>query len=247
MLSTNEKFLDSMEPENAFVYLPPDEKTRSRYEKIISLKEPLNTIPAKVAFDKAFALFAIVLCLPIIFLIFCAMAIEGLFSPASKGPFLFCYKAISAGAVFNKYKIRIIKNECINQELAKEGDWHAFSGEWSSEQQTYVGKFVKKYYLDELPQMFNILMGDMSVVGPRPLAVHHYDRDVKQGNSSRTLIRGGLVGASQILKGTAGYGNANAEYDYIEKYTTLSPFKLLIHDLRIMASAIRVCASARGL
>lgn len=247
MLKSRSKKVGSEKQDKAFVYLPPDARIQQRYMDILSLTEPLDMIPVKVIFDKVFAFLVGIFCSPLVILLYIANTVEGLIYPDNKGPFIFSYYAISAGNVFKKYKIRIIKSKYIDMELAKNYDWHAFSGEYFPEYLTYTGRLVKKFYLDELPQLLNILKGDMSVVGPRPLAVHHYQRDIEQGNNARKLIKGGLVGASHILKGTNNFGEAGAECGYIEKYLTLHPFKLLLHDMKIIIAALRVCLQAKGL
>jgi lipopolysaccharide/colanic/teichoic acid biosynthesis glycosyltransferase len=176
-----------------------------------------------------------------------AYVIEGVLLPENKGPLIFNYKAISAGRVFPKYKIRLIKTKYIDAEGAARGDWAAFSAEWTRDSRTYVGRFVKKFYLDELPQFFSVLKGDMSIVGPRPLAVVHFERDRSQGNVSRLLLRGGLLGLGHVMKGTPEMGNPVYEYEYIDQYLKRSSLGLLLLDLTIIWRGIIVIVRGKGL
>ena len=74
----------------------------------------------------------------------------------------------------------------------------------------------------------------MSVVGPRPLAVHHFERDKAQGNVTRGLLKGGLLGLGHIMKGTPEMGNPIYEYEYVDRYLKLSPWGLLKLDFTII-------------
>ena len=235
------------EPEEAFPYKPPDDNLKKKYQHIFALNQSLEAKLPKLLFDKVVAASALLLASPIFAVLYLAYLIEGLIIPESKGPLFFSYIAVSAGKRFHKYKIRLIKTSYIDQEGAKRGDWHAYSAEWTPESRTYVGRFVKKFYLDELPQFYNILRGDMSVVGPRPLAWHHYQRDLEQGNVNRKLLKGGLLGLGHIMKGTPEMGNPVYEYDYIDKCMTLSSLGLLWFDLKIIGKGIKVIFEGKGL
>ena len=68
----------------------------------------------------------------------------------------------------------------------------------------------------------------MSFVGPRPLSIIHYERDLAQGNVSRKLIKGGLLGFGHIHKGTSEMGNPQFEYEYIKKSAYLPSNKASI-------------------
>ena len=118
----------------------------------------------------------ILLGFPILIFLKILYIIEGILIPANAGPLIYYYYAVSQGKVFKKYKIRVIKLGCIDHAKAEEGKWEAYSSEWKTECRTIMGKFVKKFYLDEIPQLYSILKGDMSIVGPRPLSELHYHR-----------------------------------------------------------------------
>ena len=89
----------------------------------------------------------------------------------------------------------------IEPEGAARHDWIAFSAEWTPDSRTYVGAFAKKWYLDELLSR-SVLIGDMSIVGPRPLVCVALRKDKAQGNVTRSLLKGGLLGLGHINKGT---------------------------------------------
>ena len=87
----------------------------------------------------------------------------------------------------------------------------------------------------------------MSIVDPRPLSVLHYDRDMAQGNVTRFLIKGGLLGLGHINKGTPEMGNPVYEYKYIDRYLHLSPMGLIGLDLSIIWRGIKVILQGKGL
>lgn len=235
------------EPKGAFPYKAPDDFIKTKYHHIFQLKEQLDDRLPKVLFDKVMAIIFLIFAAPIFLLVKIAYVIEGWIIPENKGPMFFSYNAMSKGKIIPKYKIRLIKTKFIDPVGAKKGDWHAFSAEWTPDSRTHVGKFVKKFYLDELPQFYSILKGDMSFVGPRPLAVHHYQRDLKQGNVTRYLLKGGLLGLGHVLKGTPEFGNPIYEYEYADQYLKLSPFGLLWLDLKIIGRGVKVILRGKGL
>ena len=235
------------EPREAFHYKPPDEIIKEKYQHLFNIDAPLPSRLPKYLFDKGFSSIALVVIVPVLLIIKLAYLIEGLLIPENKGPMFFSYNAVSSGKVFSKYKIRLIKVKYIDNEGAKRGDWHAFSAEWSKDSRTYIGQFVKKFYLDELPQFYSVLKGDMSLVGPRPLAVHHYERDLQQGNVTRLLIKGGLIGLGHIMKGTPEMGQPIYEYEYIDQYLKRTSLGLLWLDLTIIWRGIKVIMQGKGL
>ena len=234
------------EPTEAFPYEPPSEELKKKYRYIFQLKEPLRYRLSKLLFDKFLALILITFSLPILFSLKVAYLIEGMIIRENSGPLFFFYYGISGGKKIKKYKIRLIKDKYIDKEKAKYHDWLAYSAEWSDKSRTITGSFVKKYYLDELPQFWSVLKGDMSIVGPRPLSVLHYERDLAQGNVSRFLLKGGLLGLGHINKGTSNMGKAEYEYEYIDKYINLSSFAILMLDLKIIYKGILLILKGGG-
>lgn len=238
--------MSSNEPQEAFPYSPPSYELKERYKHLFKLQDPLRPRLFKTLFDKVISIFFLILSAPILLFIKICYVIEGILIPDNKGPMFFFYWGVSGGKKIKKWKIRLIKSKYIEPVGAAKNDWIAFSAEWTPESRTYVGQFVKKWYLDELPQFWSVLIGDMSIVGPRPLSVLHYERDKAQGNVARSLLRGGLLGLGHINKGTSEMGNSLYEYEYIEEYINRSSFGLLRLDLWIIWKGIILILKGGG-
>ncbi len=105
---------------------------------------------------------------------------------------------------------------------------------------TKVGKFLRATRMDELPQLLNILKGDMSIVGPRPerkVIADEYCKEIPEF-AYRTKVRGGVTGYAQIYGkyNTSAYDKLRLDLMYIENYSFLLDIKLIILTLRIIFS-----------
>lgn len=105
---------------------------------------------------------------------------------------------------------------------------------------TKVGRFIRATRLDELPQILNILKGDMSIVGPRPerkVIADEYYKEIPEF-AYRLKVRGGLTGYAQIYGkyNTSAYDKLRLDLMYIENYSLMLDIKLIILTLRIIFS-----------
>ncbi|MBN8988836.1 MAG: sugar transferase [Rhizobiales bacterium] len=235
-----------MGAEPAFPHLPPSADTRTRYGHLFE-KKAVREPTLKVLFDRAVGVILLLLAVPFIAALFVIHTLMSILMRSQRGPLLISYKAISRGTTFRKYKFCVVKEAYIDRPAAAAGDWHAYSAEWDPRCRTYLGALLKKFYLDELPQLVNVALGQMSLVGPRPLATHHYDRDLLQGNVHRKLLRAGLFGPSQALKGTPRYGQQDDEYKYLNAVNEMSPFRLILYDFKLIILCMLRVAQGKGL
>jgi Undecaprenyl-phosphate glucose phosphotransferase len=163
----------------------------------------------KDLFDRVFAAAAIIGLAPLLIAIAIAVKVS------SPGPVFFRQKRKGAdGRVFKIYKFRSMRvhtEEAGKVSQATKGDPRI----------TRVGAFLRRTSLDELPQFFNVLRGDMSVVGPRPHALEHDDlyQKVVAGYIHRYRIKPGITGWAQI-------NGFRGETDRIEKME-----RRVAHDL----------------
>jgi lipopolysaccharide/colanic/teichoic acid biosynthesis glycosyltransferase len=105
---------------------------------------------------------------------------------------------------------------------------------------TRLGRFLRSRSLDELPQLLNVIVGDLSLVGPRPLPMRYLPRYTSRQHL-RHQVRPGITGLAQVNGRNALEWDSRLEYDveYCEKIS-------LWLDLKILAATVRVVALRRG-
>lgn len=136
------------------------------------------------------------------------------------------------GKVFQIYKFRSMKMDSENgvAQLAKKNDSRV----------TPIGKFLRKTHLDELPQVINILKGEMSVVGPRPERpeiARQYMEKIPEFDF-RLQAKAGLTGYAQVFGkySTTPYDKLKLDLYYIQHQNTLLDIELILKTLRILVT-----------
>jgi lipopolysaccharide/colanic/teichoic acid biosynthesis glycosyltransferase len=103
---------------------------------------------------------------------------------------------------------------------------------------TPVGRVIRATRLDELPQLFDIFVGNMSIVGPRPERVEHVEKYTAEipEFSYRLKVKGGLTGYAQIYGkyNTTAYDKLKLDLMYIENYSILLDIRLILLTIKIM-------------
>lgn len=154
----------------------------------------------------------------------------------SKGPAL--YKQERLGK--NRKPFTLYKFRSMREDAEKDG---AKWAEYDDNRCTRIGKFLRKSHIDELPQLFNILSGDMSIVGPRPERECFYEEFEAyiEGFSQRLCVKPGLSGLAQINGGYDLTPEQKVLFDleYIEK-------RSFWFDIKIVFMTIIVVFSLKG-
>jgi lipopolysaccharide/colanic/teichoic acid biosynthesis glycosyltransferase len=196
---------------------------------------------AKLILDKLLAVLLLVLTLPLSLIILIGIKLDGWLNSRDRGPLFYRETRVSQGRPFELTKFRIFTLDAVamirSGEITKKI-------ENNPRNLTAFGRSLRKYGLDELPQFWNILKGDMSFVGPRPKPVKEYEDQLTKGWWYRRVLRAGLTGQAQNLKGKnrTVEDEINADLDYLEKCRTMSGGRLVLVDLSILAETIRVLA-----
>ena len=230
-----------------FPYRKLDEELQEKYHVCLVQNERISLPFFKLLFDKVFSAFILTLFSPIIILIFFGYFVEGCFSPGKGFWPLYYYDAVSEGKKFKKYKFRAFRLDVVDYTLYGKSDWRTYHVEWSLKDRTIFGGFVKKFYLDELPQFYSVLIGQMSLIGPRPLATIHYEKELQNGNLFRKFVRGGLLGLGHVRKGTAEMGDPRWDFEYMYQLLTASKVELFLLDLSIIKRGVRLMLKGEGL
>ena len=183
---------------------------------------------AKRAMDIIFSAIVLLILSPLMLLIAAAIKLE------DGGPVFFRQKRLTRnGREFDILKFRsmvVDAEKYAGAVLATDNDPRI----------TRVGRIIRPFRLDELPQLLNILKGDMSIVGPRPerkVIADEYCKDIPEF-AYRLKVRGGLTGYAQIYGkyNTSAYDKLRLDLMYIENYSLLLDIKLMILTIRILFS-----------
>ena len=174
----------------------------------------------------------------------CALAIklEALVDPRARGPVFFVEDRVARGKVFGLIKFRTLDRVAL-AELGP-GPTHIKSLE--SDHLTRVGKVLHRWYLDELPQLLNIVRGDMGLIGTRPWPIDAYEDEMAKGITRKRDMPAGLVGPVQSRKG-AGEGELALDLAYWDAYKNYPAWKLLLLDIRILMRSAKVQLEHKGL
>ena len=197
----------------------------------------------KFAVDKCISWVLLILASPLIFFIAYCMWVEGLFFRDSRGPIFYRERRISWGKPFTLYKFRVLTASALQKAATEDSVWFL---QFDKKNTTVMGKILIQCYLDEMPQLLNIFLGQMSFVGPRPRVPPIYEEDVLKGNSALKCLKGGITGPSQLAKGLVKDGLPLSE-EYLRICNSYGPIRLLKYDLGIMWKSVFKLMKAEGL
>jgi len=197
---------------------------------------------SKLLFDKVFAATVLVLISPIFLLLSLVILFEG------GGPIIFRHTRIGQGGMpFSCLKFRTMKQgsqERLDQILEVDPiarkEWEESRKLYRDPRVSRLGDFLRKSSLDELPQFWNILVGDMSVVGPRPIT-REEARYYADNFSIYTSVRPGLTGAWQVSGRSETTYKERVDLDvrYVRSWSFLT-------DLRIVLKTVDVVIFGKG-
>lgn len=192
------------------------------------VKDGMNAFErlVKRLFDLFCSFFGLVVLSPVFLVVYIRLRIQ------NDGSVIFSQERIGyKGKPFHIYKFRTMRMDSESSgkpQLAAKGD----------ERLTKVGKFLREHHLDELPQLWNVFVGDMSFVGPRPERQYYIDQIMERNSDYKYLylIRPGLTSLATIYNGYTDtiekmLTRLQMDLDYLQK-------RSLFYDLKIIVTTV---------
>jgi lipopolysaccharide/colanic/teichoic acid biosynthesis glycosyltransferase len=203
------------------------------------LEDPLAARPLVAALrravDAAAALVLLALLSPVLL---ACMALVKLTSP---GPAIFRQRRIGYRCgTLSMFKLRTMVDGAHRMEdtLARKSGG-TFLKLVSDPRATPVGRFLRKYSLDELPQLVNVLRGEMSLVGPRPLLLSDFDKFPKQEQMRRFSVLPGMTGLWQVSgrSATTDEQRIRLDLEYVERWSPWLDVEILLRTIPVAVGA----------
>jgi exopolysaccharide production protein ExoY len=199
---------------------------------------------AKRAFDFAVAATALIFLLPVF------LTVALLIKFTDPGPVFYGHRRIGRhGERFSCLKFRTMATDAdarlahiLQTDPKAAEEWQATQKLRNDPRVTRLGAFLRKSSLDELPQLWNVLRGDMSIIGPRPITrdeLNRYGRDRRY----YLLVRPGITGLWQVSgRSSAGY-DKRIRYDrqYLEEWSWLGEFWILLMTIPALLNTENAC------
>lgn len=219
MIEVKEEFLDSFDQNEV--------KNNLDYSLV---KESIVYNVYSRILDIGLSLIGLIIGIPLVIIFGILIKLE------DKGPIIYKQERVGKhGKLFNVYKLRSMRV-----------DAEKYGAQWAQDNDPRilkVGNFIRKTRIDEIPQLFNILKGDMSIVGPRPerpMFTMQFNDDI-DGFINRLLVKPGLTGWAQV---NGGYEMTPEEklkwdIDYIQS-------RNIFIDIRIIFRTVKVVLTGEG-
>jgi lipopolysaccharide/colanic/teichoic acid biosynthesis glycosyltransferase len=183
------------------------------------------------------------LCIPLIILLLPVMGVLALLIKLiSPGPALFIQdREGMSGRTFQFYKFRTMYVDAdtrladfFKQHAEREVEWrHFFKLDSDPRIIPWIGTYLRKSSLDELPNLFNILKGDMSLVGPRPFPLYHTQTFDPTFRALRNTVWPGLTGLWQVERGGIDVQMA-LDTHYVQNWSCSLDFKILVRTIPVL-------------
>lgn len=190
----------------------------------------------KRCIDFILSLVGLIVLLPVFLIIILAIKLD------SKGPILFKQKRVGIG----KTHFDILKFRTMRIDTPKDMPTHLLTN--PEQYITKVGKFLRRTSLDELPQIINILLGEMAIIGPRPALWNQYDLIAERDKYGANDIKPGLTGWAQINGRDELPIEVKAKLDgeYVEKMSFLFDMKCFFRTIICVVKSDGVVEGGTG-
>ncbi len=200
----------------------------------------------KRIFDIVVSVFVIILLSPFILLALFAIKVEQVLRGRPFDPFFYKEIRMSHGRPFTLYKFNIFKYERVLDLRSKGKFVHTKVLEHNGGL-LRVGFLLKQIYMDELPQLYNVLRGDMSIVGPRPVNLEVYQNLKNNNILDKDRVPCGITGYYQSFKDDSKASSAKCDKYYADYYAKHNGVKIVLFDIHIILRTFKIILLAKGI